>query len=98
MDTNTQHKAIAYVVSHKEEAPDSIKKFIDDLYNYEDSGKRLQTALNEARKSCEKIEQQITSLYGSINAVISIIIRELTPEQISEFSNKFVPENIESKE
>ena len=93
-----EHKAVAYAVLHKDEMSDDIKKFIEDLYEYEESGKRLQTIRNEASRSIEKIDEQMNQLYGSIEAVVRIIARQIGPEKIAELSNKYNPSEYKSDE
>jgi hypothetical protein len=91
IDYIQNHKAVAYAVTHKDEMPDNIKKFIDDLYDYEESGKRLQGVRNQSIESLKKIDEEMAKLYGSIDAVIKIIARELGPEKVTELGNKYQP-------
>lgn len=90
-----QHKAVAYAVLHKNEMPDGIKQFIEDLYGYEETGKRLEEVRNQTRASLRQIEEQMTQLYGSMDAVIKIIARELGNEKVIELGTKYqIPENL----
>lgn len=84
-----QHKAVAYAVLHKDEMPDGIKKFIEDLYGYEETGKRLEEVRSQTRASLRQIEEQMTQLYGSMDAVIKIIARELGDAKVLELSAKY---------
>jgi hypothetical protein len=97
-DHELQHKAVAYAVLHKDEMPESVKKFIEDLYEYEETGKRLQEIHSQTRNTLKKIEEQMTQLYGSMEAIIKIIARELGPEKISELGNKYKLPDISSEE
>jgi hypothetical protein len=97
-DHELQHKAVAYAVLHKDEMPESVKKFIEDLYEYEETGKRLQGVHNQTRNTLKKIEEQMTQLYGSMEAIIKVIARELGPEKISEFGNKYKLPDMASEE
>jgi hypothetical protein len=97
VDNELQHKAVAFAVLHKDEMPESVKKFIEDLYEYEETGKRLQGIRQQAINSIKKIEEEMTGLYGSMEAVIKIIARELGPEKITELGNKYQPSMTDEK-
>lgn len=86
-----RNKGVAYIVKHKDEIPENIKIFVQDLYGYEAAGKNLESARQEALKSIDKIEEQINQLYGSIDAIVRIIAREVGPEKLKEYAEKFNP-------
>lgn len=87
-----EHKAVAYAVTHKDEMIEEIKKFINDLYEYETAGNQLNAAKQDAIKSIKQIDEKIANLFGSIEAVIKIIVRALGPEKVSELASKYTPE------
>jgi hypothetical protein len=91
LDNTLTHKAVAYAVLHKDEMPENIKKFIEDLYEYEETGKRLQAVYNQTKESIKTIGEQMSQLYGSMDAVIKIIARELGPDKVNELGNKYQP-------
>ena len=91
LDRELQHKAVAYAVLHKEEMPEVIQKFIADLYEYEETGKRLNGVYKQTQETLKKIGDQMTQLYGSMDAIVKIIARELGPDKVTELGTKYQP-------
>lgn len=96
-DVETRHKGVAYAAKHKDEMPENIKPFLKDLFGYQAAGQRLEAARSDAVKSIEKIDEQISQLCGSLDAIVRIIARELGPEKIKEFAEKLTEQPVFEK-
>ena len=91
-------KAVAHVMLHPELLPESALKFKDDLYGYQETGKRIEEALKHANKTIEQLSAQMDQLYGSVEAVVKIIARELGEEKIAKYSKDFIPAELNDEE
>ena len=88
MQEDAGHNAVADLGMNPKEAPESVKEFVEELTKYDSAGNMIDKSIKEAEHSIKELNIEMQRLYGSVNAVVNIIIRKLSDEQINQFSDK----------
>ena len=84
--------AVAYLMRHRDEIPENLKRFFNKLWQYEDSLKNIVMGMQEAEAALAEFQTQHQLTAGSINAVVGLIAEDLTDEnQILEWCRKYEP-------
>lgn len=85
--------AVGYLVTHQEECPDNLKRYIDKLKHTEDEARLMNNKMEEARKTIEECENAMNQIFGSMNAIIELASEDLpeNQEKIDGWASKFEP-------
>lgn len=95
MNDELFHKAVAYLVESKKSIPTDIKDFVEELHVYYKIEDGLRQVDRELRNSMRELQEKLVKNSGAAEAIIGMIRKKITDEQIKEFSVKFTPPNDE---
>ena len=83
--------AVAYLIKHKEEWPESTVRFFNKLQFYEKSASNILGAIEEAKRSLAHLQSNMEQLNGSIYSIVELISEDLPKDKIQGWAEKFEP-------
>ena len=88
--------AVAYLIKHKEEWPESTVRFFNKLQFYEKSASNILGAMEEAKRSLAHLQSNMEQLNGSIYSIVELISEDLPKDKIQGWAEKFEPPKMNS--
>ena len=95
-DKQKSNIAVAYLIKHKEEWPESTVRFFNKLQFYEKSASNILGAMEEAKRSLAHLQSNMEQLNGSIYSIVELISEDLPKDKIQGWVEKFEPPKMNS--
>lgn len=82
-------KAVSYLTKHRDDAPESVLLFIDELNEYEAIGNNINEATARTEETLEDLRSQGIKIMGSVDTIIKLMSKSLSEEELESYKKKF---------
>jgi hypothetical protein len=90
-DVKKKRTAVAYLLTHMEEAPAGTEKLFNKLKQLEKSANENVKTFKNAEETIKGLQEQMNGIIGATNAIVEIVCGELPEEKIVEWCEKYQP-------